>query len=371
LTAIQELEDERMEEMTMGLMNAAVLFGKEDLRLERVDIPVAGPGEIVVRVGAALTCGTDLKVYRRGYHARMLQPPMPFGHELAGFVSNVGEGVEKFAVGDRVVPLNSAPCDACYFCERGQQNLCDHLLFNNGAYAEYLRVPARIVEKNTLAVPDDVLVEHAALTEPLACVIRGLEESGAGAGDSMIVIGAGPIGLMFTHAASLAGVDVIAVVKRADQVETAKLFGARQVLRVDEVEDVVEAARALTPDGRGADVVIEAVATPATWQWAVGMVRKGGLVNFFGGPPSGTVVSLDTNRLHYGDITLKASFHHTPATCRTAFELITSGRFQSAAFITGRASLNEVSKLFRAMVNRSSRVGVREIKTAVFPELII
>jgi L-iditol 2-dehydrogenase len=176
---------------------------------------------------------------------------------------------------------------------------------------------------------------------------------------------------MFTHAASLAGVDVIAVVKRADQVETAKLFGARQVLRVDEVEDVVEAARALTPDGRGADVVIEAVATPATWQWAVGMVRKGGLVNFFGGPPSGTVVSLDTNRLHYGDITLKASFHHTPATCRTAFELITSGRFQSAAFITGRASLNEVSKLFRAMVNRSSRVGVREIKTAVFPELII
>jgi L-iditol 2-dehydrogenase len=363
-------EDEKIEEMMTGLMDAAVLFGKEDLRLERVEIPVAGPGEIVVRVGAALTCGTDLKVYRRGYHARMLKPPMPFGHELAGFVSDVGEGVDSFRVGDRVVPLNSAPCDACYFCERGQQNLCDDLLFNNGAYAEYLRVPARIVEKNTLAVPDAVLLEHAALTEPLACVIRGLEESAARAGDSMIVIGAGPIGLMFMHAAALAGVDVIAVVKRADQVETAKLFGARQVLRVDEVEDVVEAARALTPDDRGADVVIEAVATPATWEWAVGMVRKGGLVNFFGGPPSGTVVSLDTNRLHYGDITLKASFHHTPATCRTAFELITSGRFQSAEFITGRASLNEVPEVFRAMVTRASRTGVREIKTAVFPELI-
>ena len=353
-----------------GLMDAAVLFGKEDLRLEPVEIPLAGPGEIVVRVGAALTCGTDLKVYRRGYHARMLKPPMPFGHELAGFVSDVGQGVSRFKLGDRVVPLNSAPCDACYFCKRGQQNLCDDLLFNNGAYAEYLRVPARIVEKNTLAVPDGMLLEHAALTEPLACVIRGLEESAARAGDCMIVIGAGPIGLMFMHAASLAGVDVIAVVKRADQVETAKLFGARQVLRVDEAEDVVGAARALTPAGRGADVVIEAVATPATWEWAVGMVRKGGLVNFFGGPPSGTVVALDTNRLHYGDITLKASFHHTPATCRTAFDLITSGRFQSAEFITGRVSLNEVPQVFREMVTRASHAGVREIKTAVFPELI-
>ncbi len=346
-------------------MDAAVLYGKEDLRLERVVIPMAQKGEIVVRVGAALTCGTDLKVYRRGYHARMLKPPMPFGHELAGVVAEVGAGVTQFKLGDRVVPLNSAPCDACYFCRRGQQNLCDDLLFNNGAYAEYLRVPARIVAKNTLPVPDDVPLEYAALTEPLACVMRGLEESGAQAGDSMIVIGAGPIGLMFMHAAALAGVDVIAVVKREDQIATAKLFGARQVLRIGS-GDAVEAARALTPEGRGADVVIEAVATPATWEQAVAMVRKGGVVNFFGGPPSGTVVALDTNRLHYGDITLKASFHHTPATCRTAFELITSGRFGSAEFITGQATLAEVPEVFRRMMTRSAE-AVRDIKTAIFP----
>ncbi len=127
-----------------------------------------------MRVGAALTCGTDLKVYRRGYHAAMLKPPMLFGHEVAGTVHASGAGVTEFAVGDRVVPLNSAPCDACYWCGKGQQNLCEDLLFNNGAYAEFLRVPARIVAKNTLKVPAGLKLEHAALTEPLACVVRGL-----------------------------------------------------------------------------------------------------------------------------------------------------------------------------------------------------
>jgi L-iditol 2-dehydrogenase len=363
--------DEKIKEMTQQFMNAAVLYGKEDLRLEQIEVPHPGPGELVVRVGAALTCGTDLKVYRRGYHAMMLKPPMLFGHELAGVVAAVGDGVAEFNLGDRVVPLNSAPCDVCYWCRKGQQNLCEDLLFNNGAYAEFLRVPARIVKKNTLHVPDALPLEFAALTEPLACVVRGLEESGARAADRMIVIGAGPIGLMFMHAAELAGVNVIAVVKRLEQVETAKRFGARQVLSIDGLDGadaIVAAARELTPEARGADVVIEAVATPATWEWAVGMVRKGGLVNFFGGPPSGTVVGLDTNRLHYGDITLKASFHHTPAACRTAFKLIASGRFKSAEFLTGRAALAEVPEVFRGMVAQSTANGKRDIKTAILME---
>jgi L-iditol 2-dehydrogenase len=347
-------------------MTAAVLYGKEDLRLERVAVPQAAAGEIVVRVGAALTCGTDLKVYRRGYHAMMLKPPIPFGHEFAGVVAQVGAGITSFREGDRVVALNSAPCDVCFFCQHGQQNLCEDLLFNNGAYAEYIRIPARIVEKNTLAVPDGVPLEFAALTEPLACVVRGLEESGAQAGDTMVVIGAGPIGLMFMHVAELAGVHVTAVVKRKDQVEAARVFGASNVVQVGAVEDVVASTRALTPGGRCADIVIEAVASPSTWEWAVDMVRKGGLVNFFGGPPSGTKVKLDTNRLHYGDITLKASFHHTPATCRTAFELVRSGRFKCAEYITGHAELREVPANFARMMNRNS--GSRDIKTAVFPE---
>lgn len=361
---------EKIEEMISREMMAAVLYGKEDLRVERVAVPVPGPGEILVRVEAALTCGTDLKVFRRGYHARMLKPPMPFGHELAGTVEVVGAGVTQFVVGERVVPLNSAPCDACYFCLRGQQNLCDDLLFNNGAYAEYLLVPARIVEKNTLLLPAGMRFEHAALTEPLACVIRGLEESGAQAGDSMVVIGAGPIGLMFLHAAALAGVNVIAVVKREDQVESARRMGAREVVRVDAAagrDEVIAAVRDLTPNSRGADVVIEAVATPATWEWAVDMVRKGGVVNFFGGPPSGTSVALDTNRLHYGDITLKASFHHTPATCRRAFALLAGGRFLVEEFVTGQASLAAIPQVFARMLTRPAAGTKAEIKTAIYP----
>jgi L-iditol 2-dehydrogenase len=350
-----------------GTMKAAVLRGKEDLRVEQVPIPVAGPGEVVLRVDAALTCGTDLKVYRRGYHARMLTVDRLFGHEAAGTIVETGEGVSEFRVGDRVVPLNSAPCDACFFCQQGQQNLCDDLLFNNGAYAEYLRVPARIVEKNMLRIPDGMAAEHAALTEPLACVVRGLEESGARAAQTAIVLGAGPIGLLFVHAAAIEGLHVIAVVKRSDQVETAKRFGAERAVRVADVDDPVEAARALTPGARGADVVFEAVATPESWQWAVRMARKGGVVNLFGGPPAGTAVSLDTNLIHYSDLTLKASFHHTPNTVRKAFGLLQSGRFRAAEFLTDTASLEEVPRVFAGMMTRPAEGTAPEIKTVIYP----
>ena len=348
-------------------MKAAVLRGKEDLQIEQVPVPGAGPGELVVRVDAALTCGTDLKVFRRGYHAKMLTKDRLFGHEVAGTVVEVGEGVTEFQVGEHVVPLNSAPCDACFFCRRGQQNLCDDLLFNNGAYAEYLRVPERIVRKNTLRMPEGMRAEHAALTEPLACVVRGLEESNAHAGQTAIVLGAGPIGLLFIHAAAIEGLHVIAVVKRIDQIATAKLFGAEQVVRIADVEDPVAAARASTPEGRGADLVFEAVATPEAWQWAVQMVRKGGVVNWFGGPPSGTEVKLDTNLIHYSDLTLKASFHHTPATVRRAFTMIQSGRFDADAFLTGTATLDDVPSVFSRMLTRPPEGTAPEIKTVIYP----
>jgi L-iditol 2-dehydrogenase len=309
-------------------------------------------------VQAALTCGTDLKVYRRGYHAKMLVPPALFGHELAGVVYAVGDGVTKFSVGDRVVPLNSAPCDACYFCLRGQPNLCDDLLFNNGAYAEFIRVPARIVQKNTLLLPATMPFAHAALTEPLACCVRGIEESGIAAGDTVAVIGAGPIGLLFIHAVSLLGARVIAVVKRDEQVRLAKHFGAERVVHTSQTDDAVAAVRALTPAGRGADVVLEAVALPETWQQAVLMARKGGTVNFFGGPPAGTTVAIDTNLLHYSDLTLKASFHHTPATVRRAFDLLARGAFKAADFITGTATLDQLPQTLDRLMQRTSEIKV-------------
>jgi L-iditol 2-dehydrogenase len=343
-------------------MRAAILHGREDVRIETVPVPKAARGEIIVRVGAALTCGTDLKVFRRGYHARMIVPPALFGHELAGTVVEAGEGVEEFTPGQRVVALNSAPCGECYFCERGQENLCDDLLFNNGAYAEFIRIPARIVSKNTLHVPDNVPLEHAALTEPLACAVHGLEDSRPRKGDIVAVIGGGPLGLMILHVAALAGFETIALVKHDGQVEAATQLGATHVVKAANVRKAIRDTRSLTPNERGVDIAIEAVGLPDTWQEAVELVRKGGTVNFFGGCAANTHVMLDTNRIHYSDITLRATFHHTPAICRKALELISGGRFQAGAFITGRAHLYELNRVFEKLMNRSS-----EIKTAIVP----
>jgi L-iditol 2-dehydrogenase len=297
----------------------------------------------------------------------MLQPPTPFGHEMAGIVSEVGSGVTDFQPGDRIVAVNSAPCGECYFCQRGQENLCDNLIFNNGAYAEYFRIPARIVQKNTMHVPENVPLEHAAMTEPLACVLHGMDETDVRPGDRMVVIGAGPIGLMFIHLATLMGIDVIAVVKRDEQVELARSFGAKHVVQTAADKDVIAAVRALTPQGRGADAVIEAVALPETWQWAVEMVRKGGVVNFFGGCAKGTRIELDTNRLHYNDLILRASFHHRPSVCRRALEWISSGRFANEKFITGRTPLEQLVPVLERLAHRGKEEKTAEIKTAILP----
>ncbi|MGO8759705.1 MAG: zinc-dependent alcohol dehydrogenase [Terracidiphilus sp.] len=343
-------------------MQAAVLHGREDVRIEQVPIPKAEAGELVVQVGAALTCGTDLKVFRRGYHARMIVPPALFGHEQAGTVVEAGEGVTEFKPGDRVVALNSAPCGKCYFCSRGQENLCDDLLFNNGAYAEFMKIPARIVAKNTLVVPENVPLEHAALTEPLACAVHGFEDSQPRKGDLVAVIGGGPLGLMILHVAALSGYETIAIVKHDGQVEAATQLGAAHIVQTSSIRKAIKDTRALTPNGRGVDIAIEAVGMTETWQEALELVRKGGTVNFFGGCAANTHVNLDTNRIHYSDITMRATFHHTPAMCRKALALIAGGKFQAGAFITGRAHLYELNRVFENLMNRST-----EIKTAIVP----
>ena len=346
-------------------MTAAVLYGKEDLKIERVPIPRVEKGEVLVKVQVALTCGTDLKVYQRGYHARMIVPPALFGHELAGVIEEVGEGVHSFKKGMKVVALNSAPCQMCFYCSKHQENLCEDLLFNNGAYAEYFRISERIVAKNTLLVPKHVTLEHAALTEPLACALHGFEDSNPHPGDTVAVIGGGPLGLMIMHVAALSGCRVIAVVKHDAQVAVARALGVAHVVQTATTEDVVSAVRGLTPDGRGVDIAIEAVALPETWEQAVDMVRNGGLVNFFGGPEIGTKVQFDTNRLHYGDLTLKATFHHTPAICRNAFALIAGGQFQAERFITGHAALSDLNSAFSQLLNRGNQGN--QIKTAILP----
>jgi len=345
-----------------GQMTAAVLYGKEDVKIEQVPIPRVADGEVLIKVHVALTCGTDLKVYQRGYHARMIVPPALFGHELAGVIEEVGAGVKNFRKGQRVVALNSAPCGQCFYCSRHQENLCQDLLFNNGAYAEYIKVPRRIVETNMLAIPANVTYEEAAMVEPLACVLRGLHETGVEIGDTVAVMGGGPIGLMFMQVAKLTGCNVIAVVKRDSQVAFAKRLGADEIVQITQVHDPVEVVRALTPDRRGADVVIEAVGRTDAWESAIEMVRRGGTVNFFGGCASGTKVRLDTQRLHYSEITLKATFHHTPESVRKAFALIAEKKIKGTDYITGEAPLSSLNSVLRHMLNRNG-----DIKTAIIP----
>lgn len=343
-------------------MTAAVLYGKEDVQIESVDVPQIGRGDVLVRVRAALTCGTDVKVFRRGYHARMIVPPALFGHELGGDIVAMGKDVRGFKVGQRVVAANSAPCGECFYCQRNQENLCEDLLFNNGAYAEYIRIPERIVRKNMYEVPDHVSYQDAALVEPLACVLRGLEESGVRPGDTVAVIGLGPIGMMFVRLAkAVFNARVIAIGRRPQQLQRAARMGADETVLNCEGADVVGPVHEMT-GGRGADVVIEAVGMPEVWQLAIRLLRRGGVVNFFGGCPDGTHLNLDTNLLHYSELTCKASFHHTPALIRKALDLVSRGYVGAKDFVNHSEPLTNLLQVMQHLMSHNGH-----LKTAIIP----
>jgi L-iditol 2-dehydrogenase len=343
-------------------MTAAVLYGKEDVQIETVDVPAIGRGDVLVRVRAALTCGTDVKVFRRGYHARMIVPPALFGHELGGDIVAMGKDVRGFKMGQRVVAANSAPCGTCYYCQHNSENLCEDLLFNNGAYAEYIRIPERIVRRNMYEVPDHVSYQDAALVEPLACVLRGLEESGVRPGDTVAVIGLGPIGMMFVRLAkAVCNARVIAIGRRPQQLLRASRMGADETVLNCEGADVVGPVHEMT-EGRGADVVIEAVGLPEVWQLAIKLLRRGGVVNFFGGCPDGTNLSLDTNLLHYSELTCKASFHHTPALIKKALELVSRGYVGAKDFVNHSEPLTNLLQVMQHLMSHNGH-----LKTAIIP----
>lgn len=343
-------------------MKAAVLYGKEQIRVETVPLPSMGPEDILVKVKAALTCGTDVKVFRRGYHARMIVPPALFGHELAGDIVAVGHAVTKFKIGQRVVAANSAPCKECFYCRRNLENLCEDLLFNNGAYAEFIRIPARIVKYNLYEIPAHLTYQDAALIEPLACVIRGLDETNVKPGDNIAVIGLGPIGLMFVRlATAVYGARVIAIGRRQGQLDRAMRMGAAEAVSTADTTDIVGAVRALT-DGRGVDVAIEAVGKPDTWDQAVHMLRRGGTVNFFGGCPNDSRVDLETSLLHYSEITCKASFHHTPYHIRKALDAVSRGHITARDFVNREEPLTNLLEVMKYLMSHNGHM-----KTAIIP----
>jgi L-iditol 2-dehydrogenase len=346
-----------------GHMMAAVLHGREDLKVQKVAVPEVGPEDLLVQVKVALTCGTDFKVWKQGYHARMIVPPAIFGHELSGIVANAGHAVrDKYPLGMRVVAANSAPCNDCFFCKRDKENLCEDLIFNNGAYAEYALIPARIVRENLIEIPSHLEFVEAALVEPLACVLRAIDETGIRPGDTTVVIGCGPIGLQFIRVLSSRGARVIALGKRSSQIKAAERLGASASWDISKIDDPVSAVRELTYRRFGSDSVIEAVGSPMTWQWALQMVRRGGAINLFGGCPRGTRVDFEASAVHYSEITIKSSFHHTPRFIREALDLIARREVSAKDFVTGEVSLSELPQVFEHMKNRNG-----QLKVAVMP----
>jgi L-iditol 2-dehydrogenase len=320
-------------------VKAAVLYGPLDVRYEGVPDPVPAEGEIVLKTLAALTCGTDLKVARRGYHARMLQPPCVFGHEAAGEVIAVGAGVTTYRIGDRVVAANSAPCGVCRQCARGRESLCDDLCFWNGSFADAYRVPARVVAKNVLRL-DGVHPEDAAMTEPLACCVKGVLESEVRSDDRVLVVGAGSIGLMLVRLCALRDASVTVAARRPEALARAIGHGAQDTRSLS----LGESGLSLDGEQKGFDVVFDAGGAKETAELAIRSAVRGGVVNLFAGCPAGTKVEVDVTRVHYDEIRIHGSFHHTPAAFREAFDLIKTKAIDPSSFIASRTPLSDLPR---------------------------
>lgn len=327
----------------------AVLFYEPGLvKYKEVEIPETNFGEVLVKVETALTCGTDIKTYTRGHPVLIKEVPSGFGHEFAGTIEKIGDGVENFYVGQKVVAANSAPCENCYYCRTGKLNLCEDLNLLNGAYAEYIKIPAQIVKHNLLKIPDNLSFEEAAFTEPLANVVHGIAKTEIEPGSTVGIVGLGPIGLMFVRLAKLKGARVIAAGRNPLKLKLAKEFGgADEVINLREIHNPKEVIMSLTPEGKGLDVAIEAVGMPELWEKAIELTKRGGTVNLFGGCKSGTKVQLDTRRVHYDEIRIISTFHHTPVHVREALRLITEGFVDVKQLITHTMSISEISEAIR------------------------
>jgi L-iditol 2-dehydrogenase len=328
-------------------VRAQVFYGPGDLRFEDAPVPEPGPGEVVLRIEAALTCGTDVKTLRRGHPVMIPRVPTIFGHEFAGTVAAVGPGVGTVRPGDRAVAANSAPCGTCGACRRGRPNLCDDLLFVNGAYAEYIALPPRLVTENLVTVSPTADAARVAFAEPVACCLRAMDAAEAGAGDTVVVLGHGPLGLLLGLLARAVGARVILAGKTGPRLERARGLGFAACVDVARASDPVATVREAADD----DVrcVIEATGRPEAWEQAMAISSKGGTVVFFGGCAPGTSVRLDTRRVHYEELRLLGVFHHTPGLIRRAVALLADGTLDPAPLVTHEMGLGDVPRALDLM----------------------
>ena len=334
-------------------MKKVMFYGPKDIRIEEAPIPEPGPGEIVVQNQVALTCGTDVKTYMRGYPGDI--PPYGFGHEASGIVWAVGEGVGHIRAGQRVVCHNSAPCQRCYFCKKGLHSMCDDMLYNMGAFAQYQLIPASIVQQNTFVLPDEMSFETAALMEPLSCVVYGAQSVAGQIGDTAVVNGAGPIGLMYVALLSKMGMRVISTDLSDTRLAAARKLGASVAINAGQT-DAVQAVRDCTAQGRGADLCVEATGYPEVWEQTIRMSRKGGKVLLFGGTKSGTKLEADANLVHYSQLTIYGIYHTVPLCTMTAFGLLKNGAIRSEDFISHSYPLEDIET---AILNHSQGLGIK------------
>ncbi len=341
-------------------LRQAVLLAPGNLELREFTPPHPGPGEILIEVRCALSCGTDLKAFRRGHP--MWPMPTPFGHEFSGVVVELGQGVVEFKLGDELMAAPTAPCGRCFYCERGDENLCplcmDKMLL--GAYADRLLLPAHIVARNTFRKPPGLSFEEAALLEPLACVVHAHQMAMPREFETALVIGAGPFGLLHMIALRAAGTRQIVVAGRGKRrLEWAGELGADGVIDVECDDPDREVAR--LNGGYGPDLVIECTGQVAAWREAFSRVRRGGRVVFFGGCVPGTALSIDTRRMHYDNLTLLSPFHFRPRDVRAAFELLRDGNLGAGRIVNERRRLGELTEVFAVL----ERGGA--LKCAIIP----
>ncbi|MDQ2858747.1 MAG: zinc-binding dehydrogenase [Candidatus Eremiobacteraeota bacterium] len=342
-------------------MRAAYLVAPGRLEIRDEAIPVPEPGGVVVRIRVALTDGTDLKAFRRGHP----QMPMPtrFGHEFSGDVAAVGAGVRAFACGDAIMSVHSAPDGTCFWCARGQENLCESVMTTKilGAYAQYVAVPRHIVERNAFHKPPGLSYEAAAFLEPVACVVHSLQTLAARTGDDVAIIGDGGFGLLHALAARALGLRPILVGRRAERLALARSLGVERTLNAGEVD--VRAALAELTAGRGPDAVIESTGAVEVWEAAPSYVRRGGTVVLFGGLPTGTRAAFEAALLHYDEIRLLSPFHFTPRAVRAAHDALVSHALDVEPLIGRRFELERLDDAFAALASADGP----NLKFAILP----
>jgi L-iditol 2-dehydrogenase len=336
-------------------MKVARYYAPEDLRIEDAAVPEPGPGELLLQVRNCATCGTDVKIYYHGHHH--IVPPRVLGHEVAGEVVALGSGTTGFDIGDRVQLIAAVPCGDCRECRRGNMTVCERLTsigyHYDGGFAEYLVVPELVLRVNGLnRIPEHVSFEEAAMTEPLACVLNGQELARVGPGDDVVVVGAGPIGSLHVRLARARGASRVFVIEQSAE----RLALAVEHVKPDGVvlspsQDPIESIREFT-EGRGADVVLVAAASGKAQEQALEMAAPRGRVSLFAGlPKDAPTITLDSNRVHYRELTVVGAAGSTPAHNTAALALIATEEVPVRDLITHRIPLERVHEAIYGVRN--------------------